>query len=107
MIGKKEKPDIIEPEELDQEKVNNYNNFFATVGYNIQKELDVDLNFQSDNNFDFEPFNFVDETIESVEKIIDNIKTDIATGIDNIPSKIIKQTKKIISPYITKIINLS
>ena len=36
LIGKKEKPDIIEPEALDQEKVNKYNNFFATIGYNIQ-----------------------------------------------------------------------
>ena len=107
LIGKKEKPDIIEPEALDQEKVNKYNNFFATIGYNIQKDLDVDLNYHCNNNFDFEPFKFVNETEESIEKIIDNIKTDIATGIDNIPSKIIKQTKKLISPFITKIINLS
>ena len=31
----------------------------------------------------------------------------MATGIDNIPAKIIKQAKTIITPYITKIINIS
>ena len=107
LVGKKTAPDIIEPEELDQEKVNKYNNFFATVGLNIQKQLEIDQNYEIDNNFDFESFDFVEETEENIEKIIDNIKSDVATGSDNIPSKIIKQTKTILCPFITKIINIS
>ena len=106
LVGKKEAPDIIEPEELDQEKVNKYNNFFATIGLNIQKELEIDQNYQQYNDFDFEPFNFVEETEENIEKIIENIKSDIATGIDNIPSKIIKLTKEILSPYLVELINI-
>ena len=42
-----------------------------------------------------------------MEKIIENLKTHVATGSDTIPSTILKQSKKIISPYLVKIINLS
>ena len=107
LIGKSEVPEKIEPEELNQEKVNKYNNFFATIGQKIQQELDIDFNFQKDNVFDFSPFNFEKETDLSIEKIIDTIKSNVATGIDNIPSKIIKSLKPIITPYITKIVNIS
>ena len=107
LIGKNEKPEIIEPEDLNQEKVNNYNKFFATIGLNIQKELNIDEEFTADNNHNFTPFTFKNESVESVNKIIDGIKTNVATGNDNIPAKIIKLSKTLISPYITKIINLS
>ena len=35
------------------------------------------------------------------------IKSNVATGYDNIPSKIIKLTKETLSPYLTEIINIS
>ena len=107
LIGKIETPEIVEPDDLNTEKVNYYNKYFATVGYEIQKELDINQNFNYDKTFSFEPFRFVNESIESIEKIIDKIKIDVATGIDGIPSKIIKQAKTVISPFITKIINIS
>ena len=71
------------------------------------KKLDIDLNYEKNTNFEFEPFNFEDESIKNIEKIIDNLKSNVATGIDGIPSKIIKQAKSILSPYVTNIINLS
>ena len=107
LIGKNDTPEIVEPEALSQEKVNYYNKYFATVGYDIQKELDINYNFVTNRKLDFEPFKFENESIESIEKIIDKIKIDVATGIDSIPSKIIKQAKTIISPLLTKIINIS
>ena len=107
LIGKKDKPEIIEPEELSQDKVNTFNNFFATVGLNIQNQLKMNEELETVNDPNFPLFNFHYETEESIEKIIDNIKTNVATGSDTIPSKIIKQSKKILSPYITKLINLS
>ena len=60
-----------------------------------------------EKNFNFPEFKFENETVENIEKIIDKIKIDVATGIDSIPSKIIKNSKNIISPYLTKLINLS
>ena len=107
LIGKKDTPEKIEPEELDQEKVNQYNKYFANIGLEIQKELDIELNSDVNNHHKFPPFKFENEMEIEIEKIIDNIKKDVATGPDTIPSKIIKQTKTIIGPYITKIINLS
>ena len=38
---------------------------------------------------------WMNESEISIEKIIESIKTDVATGIDNIPAKIIKQAKNI------------
>ena len=73
----------------------------------IQKELDINFDFENNKAFNFLPFKFENENEKDIEKIIDNIKKDVATGPDNIPSKIIKLTKTIISPYITKIINIS
>ena len=107
LIGKNDTPDIVEPESLNPEKVNYYNRYFATVGYEIQKELNINHNFKNEKTFNFEPFKFENETVENVEKIIDKIKTDVATGIDGIPSKIIKQAKTVISPFLAKIINIS
>ena len=107
LVGKKETPEKIEPEELNQNKVNKYNEFFATIGINIEKELNTNMNYRNEKNFDFPAFKFENETTENIEKIIDRIKTDVATGMDNIPAKIIKNTKSILSPYLTKIINLS
>ena len=107
LIGKNDRPDIVEPEALNQDKVNNYNKYFATVGYDIQKELNINYNFDPNKNYEFEPFKFENESTENIEKIIDKIKIDVATGIDNIPSKIIKQAKTVIGPLLTKIINLS
>ena len=86
MIGKKDKPEIIEPEELSQDKVNTFNNFFATVGLNIQNQLKMNEELETVNDPNFPLFNFHYETEESIEKIIDNIKTNVATGSDTIPS---------------------
>jgi len=45
LVGKKETPEKIEPEEINQDKVNKYNEFFATIGVKIEKELNTDLDY--------------------------------------------------------------
>ena len=107
LLGKNDIPEKIEPEELNQEKVNNFNKYFANIGIEIQKELDIDFDYENNKEHNFQPFKFENENEKDIEKIIDNIKKDVATGPDSIPAKIIKETKNIIGPFITKIINLS
>ena len=107
LIGKKDAPEKIEPEELNQEKVNNFNKYFANIGIEIQKELNINFDYENSKDHDFPPFKFENENKENIEKIIDNIKKDVATGPDTIPSKIIKEAKTIIGPFITNIINIS
>ena len=96
--------DVTEPEMLDQEKVNDINSYFATVGLEIQKKLNLrppELNIAGLGGFSFKP-----ETESSVEKLIDKLKSDVATGQDEIGAKLIKDAKTTLSPILTRIINI-
>ena len=100
--GKKE--ETVEPDNLTQEKANHYNNFFATVGTEIQKELN------------FKPhqeqiagrigFKFKHRTADDVIKLINNIKPGVAVGDDFISARLIKDAKEVIAPILAQIINL-
>ena len=103
-----QKKEIIMPDFLTQTKVNEFNKYFATVGHETQKLLKIEFLKDSEKKkYDFEPFNFQQENKESIEKIIGTIKSNVATGYDNIPSKIVKLTKEILSPYLADLINIS
>ena len=107
LLGNKKK-EIIMPDFLTQTKINKFNKYFATVGYETQKSQKIEFKKESGKiQYDFEPFNFQQENKENIEKIIGMIKSNVATGYDNIPSKIIKLTKETLSPYLTEIINIS
>ena len=96
--------ETVEPENMNKEKANKFNTFFATVGSEIQKKLKV---MQHRTNFrDLKGFKFKPESEETVEKLIDRIRHDVAVGHDNISAKLIKDAKEGISPWLTKIINL-
>ena len=107
LLGNQRK-EIKMPDFLTQTKINEFNKYFATIGFETQKLLNIEFIKDSEKKkYDFEPFNFQEESAENIEKIIDMIKSNVATGYDNIPSKIIKLTKDILSPYLAKLINLS
>ena len=94
----------VEPDSLTQEKANNHNTFFATVGTRIQSQLNVQTHqtdFTGQKGFGFE-----EESIENIIKIIDRIKSDVATGSDTINARLVKDAKQIIAPIITNIINI-
>ena len=96
--------ETIEPENITKEKANKYNQFFATIGSEIQKKLKVmchRTSFTGQSGFTFYP-----ETEEKVEKLIDRIRHDVAVGHDDISAKLIKDGKQTIAPWITKMINL-
>ena len=95
-----------EPDFINQEKANAFNNHFATVGQKIQQELHFQPpeNNISANHLGFE---FHPENEEAISKLIDLIKIDVATGEDGIPAKILKDAKTTIAPYLTRIVNLS
>ena len=107
LLNSQKSKNLVEPDNLSQEKVNDFNKFFATIGHEVQKELNIDKNQNEQKTHNFELFKFEEENEKTVEKIIDTIKKDVATGCDDIPPKIIKESKTILSPYITKLINLS
>ena len=94
-----------EPQLLDQQRANQFNNFFATVGSNIQKRLNVEEKTLGNNTT--EKFNFEDEKEETIVKLIDRIKTDVAVGHDEISAKLLKDSKLIVAKTLTQLINLS
>ena len=101
--------EVKEPDMMTQEKANRCNTFFATIGMEIQKKLGINPQTTDFNNITQPPncpaFKFNDDKQSTIEKLIDKIRIDVATGEDNIGAKIIKDAKHTISPILTKIIN--
>jgi hypothetical protein len=76
-----------------------------TIGTKIQEKLKIK---EHTNNFkDLKGFKFQRETEESISKLIDRIRSDVATGTDDLNIVFIKDAKEIITPYLTKLVNLS
>ena len=97
--------DSVEPDQITQEKANDYNQYFATIGEEIQKKLNIRTllkDFRGLMGFTFRP-----ETEVSIKKLIDKIKKDVATGADDIGAKLIKDASEVLSPILAEIINLS
>ena len=106
LLTDKPKPKFIEPEKMTQDKANNFNKYFATVGLEIQNQLKDKISKKSLKITDIENFNFSEEKEETINKLIKDINEKVATGEDNISAKLIKYCNEIITPYITKTINV-
>ena len=97
--------DEVLPDAVNDSVADEFNSYFATIGKKIQLDLGI--------KFSFRPtpgqggFAFKDVTPEEIEKLIDNLKTAVATGSDRIPSRILKDLKTTISKDITNLINAS
>ena len=96
-----------EPSMMTQEKANSHNRFFATIGIEIQKKLGFHQEETTILNDVLEQgtFKFQEEKESKIEKLIDNIKIDVAVGDDNIGARLLKDIKTTITPVLTKIIN--
>ena len=100
-----QKKSNVEPEFLDQNMANNFNTFFATVGTKIQQSLNIE---EKDNSpITQEKFTFKEETEETIIKLIDRIRIDVAVGSDDINARLLKDSKHIIAKTLTKLINIS
>ena len=107
--------ETIEPDMMNQQKADKFNIFFATIGLEIQKKLNQTNQPTCDpeshladpeaSNPNYLKFNFKMETVSSIEKLIDNIRIDVAVGEDMVGAKLIKDMKSTISPILTKIVN--
>ena len=90
-----------------------FNTFFSTVADKIGEDTVYDPTthpsiLEIKNHVDVEKnFEFQHITSDKIEKIIDKINIKKASGFDNIPAKVIKQCKPIISNQLTSLINLS
>ena len=82
ITGNTKQTESIEPEFMDKEKANEFNNFFAKVGSRYRKSLKLHIKAEEpklpESGFEFK------ETEEAVSKLILRIRTDVATGNDKI-----------------------
>ena len=104
IIGCNNNKENTEPDLMTQSKADEFNQFFAHIGENILKELN--LTVPSTNLKGHDGFNFALESEETIAKMIEQMKPDVATGRDGISSKVIKDAKTTIAPLLTKIINI-
>ena len=104
LTGRNQQMDKIEPEYMTQEKANNFNDYFCTIG---EKTAPPVQNQETEirNKPQFE-FSFKEESPENIKKIINGLKINTATGKDDIDMKLIKDANLIITPVLTDIINL-
>ena len=109
-LSGRKKGDKVQPECLSLKSANEHNQFFATVGLKVQEELNTRVaNAVPPQAPGSTPlrFKFKNETTKSISKLFDNLKSNVATGIDNLNAKLVKDSKNTILEYLTQIINLS
>ena len=75
------------------------------MGSEIQKKLKIAD--AKPINKGAQRFQWKDETEDTVMKLIDRIRTDVAVGNDDISARLIKDTKQTIAKSLTQLINLT
>ena len=98
------KEDIL-PDVINHETANSFNNYFANVGINVQRKLNINIpkpTLNENGVFEFKP-----ETKTRIEQLINRIKPNVAVGHDQLSAKLIKTATTVISDDLRKLVNLS
>ena len=106
LTNRQKTDNCIEPDNIDQDKANKFNNYFCNIGKSKDKTLNKNVTLEPPPNTLPEKLIFQPEKIETIEKLIDKLKVKTATGYDYIDARLVKDLKKTLSPILTKIINL-
>ena len=94
-----------EPDNINATIANTFNRFFATVGKKTLEKLNItEPKFMPSAN---DGYRFSMTTPTEVGKLIEMMKSNSAAGHDNIPPKILKDLKTVLSDPLSKLINLS
>ena len=94
----------IEPDIINRTIANDFNHYFATVGSKIQQKLQITSNSP---DLPVKGFEFKYESESTVYKLIARIRSDVATGNDDINAKALKDAIDTVTPSLTKLVNLS
>lgn len=88
---------------------NSLNNFFSSIG----EKMSSNINYNMSDFKNYMPTSLNNSILlakignEEVEKIIDSLSNKKSSGIDMISQYLVKKTKTILSPILTKLINYS
>ena len=104
LTGNTKQKEHIEPDFLSKMVANDFNQYFSTVGSKIQEELKIHAEYPDlpEDGFELE-----NETEDTVHKLIKRIRSDVATGNDNINATFLKDAIDTVTPSLTKLVNLS
>lgn len=85
------------------------NDFFAEIGYNLANQLpDINylhsLDIQSQSTVS--SIGILNTDPDEITTIINSLKMDSATGIDNIPNRFIKMASTLLAPIISHLSNM-
>ena len=105
LTNRKNSENCIEPDNIDQEKADKFNDYFCKIGKSKNPTPDSDPS-EPPENVPTEKLLFKPEKTETIGKLIDKLKLKTATGYDHIDVRLIKDLKKTLSPILVKIINL-
>ena len=89
---------------LNKSVANSFNHYFSTIGSKIQKSLNIKALAPDLPETGFE---FQYETEETIHKLITRIRSEVATGNDNINAKLLKDAIETVTPSLTKLVNLT
>ena len=104
LTGNTKQNEHIEPDFISKSVANSFNHYFSTVGSKIQEKLHITAH---PPDLPERGFEFQYETEETVYKLISRIRSDVATGNDNINSRLLKDAIDTVTPSLTKLVNLS
>lgn len=93
-----------------EKSIETVNNFFATVGSKLAGQIDMNgtgCYIMGDTQSPLNSMVLLETDEKEVESIVTGLKSDSATGCDNIPSKVLKLAKSVIVPPLTNICNLA
>ena len=107
LTGREKTYECIEPDNITQDKANQFNEFFCNIGKSKNPNPDFDPTFNfPEEDIPKKSFHFNPENTTTIEKLIDKLKDKTATGYDYLDVRLVKDLKKIIAPILTKLINL-
>ena len=95
----------IQPDIINKDTANKFNKFFANVGIEVQKKLGIQI--KAPNLTESGIFKFKLETDERIDYLIKRIRPDVATGYDQISSRLLKAAAPAILTHLKEMINLS
>ena len=95
----------ITPDIVNEDTANRFNKYFSTVGIEVQRRLNINFSPLKLNSKGI--FHFYPETAVKIKQLIQRIKPNVATGIDELPAKLIKAATPVITEDIKNMVNLS
>ena len=95
----------ITPDIVNKDTANRFNKFFANVGIQVQKKLNISIDQPKLNREGV--FKFHEETSSKIEDLIKRIRPNVATGHDELSARLIKAATPAIIEDLKDLLNLS